>query len=611
MRYILLIIAIMGGLLSFNSYSAVVNQCSATAPSETGSFTIYVSEGRVHTNINGCDYALPPSSPVPKFIPLPDGSSSSSFELTFYPTGHTENINVKAGPSSFSESDYDKKHKPDFDKINDQTQRYCSQPGKCEPDEDGQGMYPKDDNDYVDFVKKDDASHDKPGSGLPDGTDSGTGMTGGSTDSSSDSTSSDNSTPSPSEPEIPYPVNAGVSQLNELFISCKQQAYSIPDGASFDALYNSVAHNCNAILDRLSSLLVPNEMTSISYDGQKFLTKSESGYVLSCHITTTTERKRFISTGYYPSMVPDAIGSYVDSLKYQDGHLNLNYTTNDGANAYCDSVYQNHIASQNNPSENSDNSSSSHDSSNNIGSASGSGSAFCPVGYYLSDFDNDTCFSVDSDGNIASVILPDDCPLNSDCRKSIMEAAMVGAEHLRASGSFPGVGHSDMGDGDNGDVVAAINAFHADANKNHQEVMKELDVSGASLDGVKGSLFSDINKLIGDTKNELNGSYDEALAELKGIFGDIDSYVPDIKLSFDLPTQFTAGIMGRCVPLVFDFNISLVGFQPYHFHAEGIQACQLYDAYIRSIVEYMLYFMTALACRRVFTRAAEFITSQS
>lgn len=147
-------------------------------------------------------------------------------------------------------------------------------------------------------------------------------------------------------------------------------------------------------------------------------------------------------------------------------------------------------------------------------------------------------------------------------------------------------------------------------NKNHEDTMKALDVSGGSLDGVKGGLSSGVSSLVDGLKKEMSDSFNDALAEFKDVFGDIDSYIPDIELSFDLPVQFTAGIRGRCVPLVFDFNIALAGFSPYHFHAEGVQACKLYDLYIRSIIEWFLYFMTAFACRRVFTRAAEFITSR-
>lgn len=361
-----------------------------------------------------------------------------------------------------------------------------------------------------------------------------------------DGSSSGSSMPSPPQPEKPYPDNAGASQLLDLYNSCYKQANSIPFLDGFDNAFNSVAWNCNAILNRLSSVLVSDEVNSLSSDTQKFLTKSGAGGVLSCHKTTDAERQQMIANGYYPSMVPDVIGSYVSGIPYRDGRLNFNYTTNDGAASYCNSVYQDYMDSLNKPSDS---------PSSSSGSSSGVPASGIPVA--------------------------------------------------------PGNGHSDSGNGDNGDVVAAINAFHADANKNHQETIDTFtNLPQETPDLIEGYLSPKLNSIIDSMKKEMTDGYNDALAEFKGVFGDIDSYIPDIKLSFDLPVQFTSGIRGRCVPLVFDFNITLVGFQPYHFHAEGVQACQLYDAYIRSIVEYMLYFLTALACRRVFTRAAEFVSSQ-
>lgn len=627
MRYILFVLMLIGGLLSFNSYSRGLSNeplilnyskptssCSSSAPPETGSFTIYVSGGRVHTNIHGCDYILPPSSPTPQFTPLPDGSSSVSFDLTFYPTGYVENTNIKAGPVSSFEPDKDT-----VDKINDQTQRYCAQPGKCEPDEDGQGMWPKDDNDFIDFVNKDDVAHntpsEKPGGNPSDKPDSGSsGESGGIS-----GTSSGSSTPSPSQPEKPYPDNAGASQLLDLYYSCYRQAYGLPSGIP-DNAFNSVARNCNAILDRLSSVLVSDEVNSLSSDTQKFLTKAASGGVLSCHKTTDAERQQMIANGYYPSMVPDVIGSYVSGIPYRDGHLNFNYATNDGAASYCNSVYQDYMDSLNKPSD-SDNS-----SSDNMGGVS-SGSASCPAGQFMV---NGSCIanfckpgfqpSVSSPGMCTSSTLTCDPGFHQVpgqdpgyCISDSPSSSSGSSSGVPASGIpvVSGNGHSDSGNGDNGDVVAAINAFHADANKNHQETIDTFtNLPQETPDLIEGYLSPKLNSIIDGMKKEMTDGYNDALAEFKGVFGDIDSYIPDIKLSFDLPVQFTSGIRGRCVPLVFDFNITLVGFQPYHFHAEGVQACQLYDAYIRSIVEYMLYFLTAVACRRVFTRAAEFVSSQ-
>ncbi|EEF4954608.1 hypothetical protein GKT70_13845 [Salmonella enterica] len=187
-----------------------------------------------------------------------------------------------------------------------------------------------------------------------------------------------------------------------------------------------------------------------------------------------------------------------------------------------------------------------------------------------------------------------------------MAQNQIGWDTLRELKSF----HYDSNNGDS-KILSELEGVHSDLNKNHKETMDTIaNLPQETPDLIEGYLSPKLNSIIDGIKKEMTDGYNDALKEFKDTFGDIDSYIPDIELSFNLPVQFTNGIMGRCVPLVFDFNIALIGFQPYHFHAEGVQACQLYDAYIRSIVEYMLYFLTALACRRVFTRAAEFITSQ-
>ncbi|EHQ4618454.1 hypothetical protein KQ096_000941 [Salmonella enterica] len=603
MRYILFILISIGGLLSFSSYSRglsdeplglnyskPVSSCSASAPSVTGSFTIYVSGGRVHTNIDGCDYILPSSSPVPQFTPLPDGSSSVSFDFTFYPTGNVENADIKAGPVSSFEPDKDT-----VDKINNQTQRYCAQPGKCEPDEDGQGMYPKDDNDFIDFVNKDDAAHnnpsEKPGDKPSDKPGSGSsGETGGTS-----GTSSGSSAPSPSSPEKPYPDNAGASQLSDLLLSCQMNVNNLGFDIS-DAAFNAQAKSCNDILHRLSSVLASGEINSPSHGNQEFLTRNDAGSVFYCHITTQAERQAMINRGYPPSMVPEVNGTRALGVKYRDSeHLNFTFGSDYSDGGYCNSVYQDYKSSLNESSD-----SGNKPSYNTDGS---SGSSSCPANQFY-DPRSRQCldYSVFHCGDGSE-------PVFSGSDYPLCEKHSTGSSGVVPV--MPGNGHTDSGDGDNGDVVAAINAFHADANKNHQETIDTFtNLPQETPDLIEGYLSPKLNSIIDSMKKEMTDGYNDALAEFKGVFGDIDSYIPDIKLSFDLPVQFTSGIRGRCVPLVFDFNITLVGFQPYHFHAEGVQACQLYDTYIRSIVEYMLYFLTALACRRVFIRAAEFITSQ-
>ncbi|ENE8564932.1 hypothetical protein ABN789_005203 [Salmonella enterica] len=564
MKYILLFISITGGLLSFNAYSAVVANCSASAPSVTGAYSFYRSGNFTHTNIEGCDYVLPENAPLPVYTPLPDGSSGMYFNYTWYPTGNKARPDVKVGPQPSDNMDHS------LDKQTDQLKRYCAQSGTC--DKDG---FPLDAADWRKFQDKDNASSGKPSGNTDDS---------GSTSGDATSPGKPDNTPStpvitppavPSEPDFSIPDNADYAQLNKLYFSCVGQNnnYRNPHDSRYnpalDVAYNAHVDKCNAVYDKINDSFPVGGKFTLNKSSDEFLTKRFDGTMVHC--------------SYQPHIGSDMGGQVLsksarrDVIQHPDfpvydPHnypLNFNYPAAQPrwVDTLCETVADR------------------PDSVNDLYNGKGSDNKFDNPG-------TDT-------GSVGGKNPPE----------GITDSGTVTPPGVtNGMGGGSGTGSTDKND--NGDVVAAIDAFHADANKNHEETMKALDASGADIDSIKGGLSSDINKLIGDTKNEMTNSYNEAMGEIKSVFGDIDAYIPDIKLSFDLPAQFTAGILGRCVPLVFDFNISLVGLEPYHFHAEGIQACRLYDDYIRSVVEYMLYFITALACRRVFTRAAEFLTSQ-
>ncbi|ELD4018412.1 hypothetical protein QI600_004291 [Salmonella enterica] len=633
MKYILLFISITGGLLSFNSYSAVTKQCSASASPVTGSYTFIVIDGVVHANVNGCDYVLPPNSPVPSDdAGFCGGNIICSQESTWYPTG-----NLGIGDSNKSQpiiSGNSDTSQAEVDKINEQTQRYCSQTKKC--DSDGE---PTDINDFIDFVKKDDALHnqssDKPG-------DSDNTGDSGSTRGDSTSSGQPDNTPStpditppaiPAEPDFSIPDNAGYAQLSQLFLSCDNLSnyYKNPHDSSYnpavDEAFNAHVDKCNAIYDKINNSFPPGGKFTLNKDSNEFLTKRFDGKMVHCR--------------YQPHIGSDMSGQVMSRSAHREVVQHPVFPVYDPDNAplvfnypaaqprwittLCETVADrpdsvNDLYNGNNPDNNPDNrpdnkpDNKSDNKPVNPGACLPgrdsactfvpSGPGACPAGTsYVpgSDIPGDVPLCRYGTGNYVGKDASGKPVVPGGGSGGVVNPGMM-------TGGGSGSGNTDK-DG-NGDVVAAVNAFHADANKNHEETMKALDASGADIDSIKGGLSSDINKLTGDVKNEMTNSYNEALGEIKSVFGDIDAYIPDIKLSFDLPAQFTAGILGRCVPLVFDFNISLVGLEPYHFHAEGIQACKLYDDYIRSVVEYMLYFITALACRRVFTRAAEFLTSQ-
>ncbi|ECT5252782.1 hypothetical protein ATT74_24650 [Salmonella enterica subsp. enterica serovar Panama] len=170
---------------------------------------------------------------------------------------------------------------------------------------------------------------------------------------------------------------------------------------------------------------------------------------------------------------------------------------------------------------------------------------------------------------------------------------------------------SSGGNGDgNGDVVAAINAFHADNNKNHRELMDDLNKKPADPDytGMEGQFSS----MVGGAMSGITDSVKSAWDAGKAAFGDglsgIDSMLPNIKTSFDLPPGFEAASTGRCIPVVLDFDIKLVGIPDYHFHAVGTQVCLLYDKYIRPVLNFCMVILSFFVIHRLLVRSAEFLT---
>ncbi|HAU7791002.1 TPA: hypothetical protein JES96_001110 [Salmonella enterica subsp. enterica serovar Wangata] len=661
MRYILFVFLLVGGLLSFNSYAK--DSCPVLqVPFQFDLFlahpvpsnpSLSKTDEIPALDIHGCTYVFP------TFECIHDSSysHSGSFCIAF----SSVLLSDKENQNSPLVDDADDSFDPIINYQVEQLKEYCTQKNKC----DSNG-FPVDALDWLKFKEKYESEHNEPvdkpsGSDKPGSDD---GLTSANNDSGSTGGISDASIPLP---DVYVPDNATIAQLYDSFLECSSDLSKFPH-ANFDnynpfinVVYNRYVGKCNDIYDRLKSLIHPGDMAIPSDSNHKFITKDSNDNLYRCdrNISSPLEWWQDDNLSPYPGEVSGSdflkndvrpIGHdcyLVDGKRQCNFPLGLNYSSGSGRGpSVCSSVYNNYVAFQKLPDAPlpSGNQSSFSDSSVSAGvvSACPAGEIFVPgLGscVFANCFDNEVpylnssglpsckpswAFSPADSGSASSsssVSGSSDVPIAYTLCDNPPFPACKDLPPLPGSGGGSGsstvnsssasvINGNNKGDGnDNGDVVAAINALHADTNKNHEQTMNALDVSGGSLDGVKGGLSSGVSSLIDGLKKEMGDSYNDALSEFKDVFGDVDSYIPDIKLSFDLPVQFTSGIRGRCVPLVFDFNIALAGFFPYHFHAEGVQACKLYDLYVRSVVEWFLYFMTAFACRRVFTRAAEFLTS--
>ncbi|HAF6260223.1 TPA: hypothetical protein G9F11_002846 [Salmonella enterica] len=255
---------------------------------------------------------------------------------------------------------------------------------------------------------------------------------------------------------------------------------------------------------------------------------------------------------------------------------------------------------------------SSGDSSGDAGDSSGDHTVTtCSPGYHPDASRPGVCVSDNPGGGTGSDggDQPDTCPPGSHHVPGSPDGSCTTDLNPNPGGGG-GSGSGNTDNNDNGDVVAAINAFHADNNKNHKELMDDLNKKPADPDytGMEGEFSS----LVGGAMSGITDSVKSAWDAGKAAFGEglsgIDSMLPDIKTSFDLPPGFEAASTGRCIPVVLDFDIKLVGIPDYHFHAVGTQVCLLYDKYIRPVLNFVLVILSFFVIHRLLVRSAEFLT---
>ncbi|EBR8158605.1 hypothetical protein DOA20_26150 [Salmonella enterica subsp. enterica serovar Newport] len=174
-----------------------------------------------------------------------------------------------------------------------------------------------------------------------------------------------------------------------------------------------------------------------------------------------------------------------------------------------------------------------------------------------------------------------------------------------------GGGNSDQDDSkDNGDILNELKAFHRDNNSNYKDLKDSLNKKPGDADysGMEGQFSEQVGGAMSGVTDAVKSAWDAGKAAFGEGLGAIDGMLPDIRTSFDLPPGFAAASTGRCIPVVLDFTIQLVGIPDYHFHAVGTQVCLLYDEYIRPVLNFCMVILSFFVIHRLLVRSAEFLT---
>ncbi|EMW9316561.1 hypothetical protein AAE121_005310, partial [Salmonella enterica] len=156
-----------------------------------------------------------------------------------------------------------------------------------------------------------------------------------------------------------------------------------------------------------------------------------------------------------------------------------------------------------------------------------------------------------------------------------------------------------------------LKSFHSDYNKGHSELMDYLNKKPSTPDygGMENDFSSVVGGEMGKVTDSVKSLWDAAMGTFNDSLSSIDSFLPEVKTSFDLPAGFEVASKGRCIPVVLDFDIRLVGLPDYHFHAVGTQVCLLYDRYIRPVLNFIMVILSFFVIHRLIVRSAEFLSS--
>lgn len=157
------------------------------------------------------------------------------------------------------------------------------------------------------------------------------------------------------------------------------------------------------------------------------------------------------------------------------------------------------------------------------------------------------------------------------------------------------------GGGSGGNYHGDIKKLNDDMNANHDALMETLGYDGD-----------------GEPEGGLNGAKEQytlfmeeygkgTLQEIEENLDSLFDHLPDLTLQFQLPDAFygqSGRPVGSCLPIKKQYRFNFTQNMNYDFAFDTSIACDYYDTYFRHIVEFVLYFLTALACFQLYHRYA-------
>lgn len=163
-----------------------------------------------------------------------------------------------------------------------------------------------------------------------------------------------------------------------------------------------------------------------------------------------------------------------------------------------------------------------------------------------------------------------------------------------------GTGSGSGGGTTGGNYHGDIQKFNDDMNTNHNALMEKLS---EKADGEGIDIDTEAMKEQYELGTEAYGK--GTLDEVDGVLNSMFDNLPDLTLAFELPPEFygRAGRSpGSCIPLKQHSSLDFTQGVKAEFDFDTSTACDYYDDYFRRVVEFGLYFLTALACFRMYHR---------